>query len=144
MSVETSDRRALRATTARLGALALLFVATGCQSLEDGARDEFSHEFSCPKASVQARTSSDVEPFALHNPTASQPLPEVKADPARLALWSADQKRRRDDYNRAETVVEARGCGHHEIYLCGRANKGNHAGEPMCSPERYPPGMAPW
>jgi hypothetical protein len=121
------------------GALAIV----GCQSLTDGARDDFSHKFSCPKDQVEARTRKDIKAHTLSAFADRKPPADVAADSKRLAVWQADQQKTVDRED-TEDVVEARGCSHSQLYTCTRSNTGTHQGAVMCFSHDYPAGMAKW
>jgi hypothetical protein len=122
----------------------LLSVAVGCQSLTDGAKDDFSRTLSCPKESLEARQRKDVRPYDLQHPTPPEPATEIAADPSRRAVWEREQREVRDRVNDRETVIEVRGCSHQKIYLCSRANTGSNSGNVMCTDYDYPPTLAKW
>jgi hypothetical protein len=128
----------------RRGALLLAFAAlvVGCQSLTDGAKDDFSHKFSCPKDQVEARERPDIKAHSLSPFTGKKPPADVAADPRRLAVWQADHQKQIDSED-SDTVIEVRGCSHSQLYKCTRST-GKRGGRVMCFDESYPPGMAKW
>jgi hypothetical protein len=84
----------------------------GCQSLEDGAKDEFVSRFSCPKSGIELRARPEIDAYTLIFGKRSAPPAEVAQDPARLAIWQKKQDDSHASWNASETVFELRGCGH--------------------------------
>jgi hypothetical protein len=80
----------------------------GCSPSETGAREEFAHQYSCPRERVSARERTDIVP------STGAPPPDVAGDPDRLALWRSDALKRMD----TRPVFEATGCGRSELYRC--------------------------
>jgi hypothetical protein len=124
-----------------IASIFLVLSASACQSLDDGARDEFAGHFTCPKERVEVRSRPDLNSYDLTWGRA-QPPPDVAADPQRLALWKEKQQ---DSRSRgSDPVFELRGCGHSVLYHCTRANTGTHSGAVMCFDLKYPAGAKPW
>jgi hypothetical protein len=121
--------------------LLCLLAASGCQSLEDGAKDDFVQKFTCPKGRVEVRPRPDLSSYDLTHKDRKPPA-DVAADPERLALWKkkeAETRRRVSD-----PVFELRGCAHSALMHCTRANTGSSSGRVMCFDIEYPPGLKPW
>jgi len=126
-------------------AIAVLAAAggLGCQRLDDGAKDKFVDDFSCPKDRIEIRKRLDVDAYNLiigqHAPPA-----DVAADVARLAIWQQREEDSHSSWNAAETVFELRGCAQQALYTCTRVSSGSHAGAAMCSQYSYPPSVTRW
>jgi hypothetical protein len=125
--------------------VAFAAASLGCQSLDDGAKDNFSNQFSCPKAGVELRPRPEIDAYELIFGKPSKPPADVARDPARMAMWQKKQDDSHATWNATETVFELRGCGHQTLYTCTRAGKsGGHSGSVMCSDRDYPPGIVRW
>jgi hypothetical protein len=108
---------------------------SGCQSMEDCAKETFSKEFSCPTDGVSVRARSDVDGWAVtHDPP--QPPQEVKDDPARYRVWKDDQDEQRAQFNKRLNVYEAKGCNHEALYDC---NHPSNPGAPSTNCSRLGP-----
>ncbi len=97
------------------------FVFAGC-SLEGGARETFSKEFSCPKDSVTTQERKDMDAYSATVGAAPEPPSDVKEDPARYAVWKKTQSEQRDAFHSRMTVFSAKGCNHESFYMCAHPN----------------------
>jgi hypothetical protein len=100
-----------------------------CTSLEQGARQEFSSEFTCPEGSITVTQRDDLDADEIQWGPPPPPPPEVAKDPERAALW----KKQHANTPSGHIVFQAQGCQHEAFYSCGRSNKGR----PMCSALNY-------
>ncbi len=107
-----------------LVAVCLLVPLLGCTRLSTGARKDFARQYSCPDDRVQVRSRDDLNAKDLLAPNrapAPPPPLEVKNDPARYALWKANQAaaraREAAPYGAYE-VFTVTGCGHTELLAC--------------------------
>jgi hypothetical protein len=98
-----------------------LLASTGCTSLETGAREEFSKEFSCPADRVEVTPRPDLKSFEVIFGPRSAPPSDIAADPGRLEVWRKRQDELEGNWNRGGTVFQVRGCSHDVIYACSRA-----------------------
>lgn len=122
----------------------LLLVTQGCTSVEDGAKDEFSEAFTCPRDRVEVRKRDDVKATDVEgSAAASTPPAEIAADPGRLQMWQNEQREKDDRENDLHHVVEARGCGHRVLYTCGHTT-GKSSAPWLCMERGYPKGMSKW
>ncbi len=113
----------------------------GCTSLEQGAQEEFTTKFSCPKDRVKVVPRSDLKAFDITFGTRAPPPADVASDPARLAIWQKKQDDTEASWNAGTPVFEVTGCDKDVIFTCGRAQK--HASTSsgiMCSEARHVPG----
>ena len=124
----------------RPAAVVFLLSLVACKSVTEGARERFSKDHSCPLDRVEVRPREDVRPSDLL--ARPQPSPEVARDPERLAVWQAAEAQSRAYEDRADKIVEVRGCGQQTLLACHRHNK--DASYVMCSEKPYPPGVARW
>lgn len=131
--------------------LCLAAAAAACKPLDQGAREDFSHRYSCPMERVEVRRRADVQPYdlAFGQYARAHPSPEVANDPGRLALWEKDQRRKRQAWNKAFEAYEVRGCGHQVLMSCSHPDapdgQGTYTLEVACSEGEYPPGArTPW
>ena len=118
---------------------AVLLLA-GCKSKEQGAREHFSKDLTCPEDRVEVRERADVKASAWMR--VETPPADVAADPERLKMWQAKQDERRSYEESSDAIFEAKGCGAQKLYACHRHNK-----DPsyiMCSSRDYPAGVAKW
>jgi hypothetical protein len=92
-----------------------------CTALPNGTRDEFSEKFSCPNDAITSKARKDVQASEFEKP--NTPPAEIAADPARLAVWQANQPQ-------PWTVefFELTGCGHHVLWGCRLPGRGSSAG----------------
>jgi hypothetical protein len=125
-------------------ALVTLLVASGCESMGDGAKKEFSRSYSCPESSTESRERKDLTPYDVRHWDPTKPPPDVAADPTRLAVWEKNEQETRQSVNSHYTVMEVRGCSRTALYECGRVNTGSASGSISCSESQYPAGVAKW
>lgn len=141
-------RPTLRAAPFALAAA--LAAVSACKALDEGAKEELSHRYSCPMERVQVRRRTDVKPYdlAFGRLGPSKPSDEVAADPGRLALWEKDEREKRSRWNSSFEVYEVRGCGHQVLYSCAHptdTDGGTLVGQVSCSEGEYPAGARqPW
>ncbi|WAS99252.1 hypothetical protein [Nannocystis punicea] len=109
--------------------------------LEPVARRAFSAAHSCPEERLTARVRLDLDFFAMaFGPAAPapEPPPEVRADPARLAVWESTRQQSaagRDTWKDAGQVVEVEGCDRRQLYACFRwAETSTTSNMPLCNP----------
>jgi hypothetical protein len=133
-----------------LAALAALAAVAGCKALDEGAKEGFSHRYSCPQERVQVRRRADVRPYdvAFGRLGPATPPDEVAADPGRKALWEKDEREKRRRWNSSFEVYEVRGCGHQVIQTCAHPvdlDGGTLVGQVDCTEGEYPAGaQKPW
>lgn len=113
-----------------------------CANIEDGAREKFSADFSCPTDRVTVKVRSDLNSMEFRFGVQPKPEPpaEIKSDPARLALWEEQQKKDKaatDRVNEVDKVVEASGCEKKAFYIC-YVSKKNKASCTETSPHDEP------
>lgn len=128
----------------RIACVSIVLVAAGqlaCQSLSEGARSEFSTSFTCPIERVEIRTRPELHPSNWFTPRT--PPSEVSSDPGRLRMWQEEQDRLRTSGDQYHSIYEARGCGHHALYECGRTTRGSSKSV-ICRERPYPSGVSPW
>ena len=113
----------------------------GCQSLSDGAKNDFSRSFTCPMDRVEVRARPELHPSDWFK--AKTPPSEVASDPARLRMWQDAQERLRTSGDKYHSIYEARGCGHQTLYECGRTTRGSSNGV-ICRQQPYPSGVSQW
>jgi hypothetical protein len=101
----------------------------GCTSLDEGARQEFSNQFTCPASSITVTERSDLDADEIEHGPPPKPPPEVAADPVRLDLWNKQHQ----PIHTGHTIYQAEGCNHEVFYSCGRSKKNN----PMCFATSY-------
>jgi hypothetical protein len=115
---------------------AILATLTSCQSLTDGAREQFSQTNTCPLASVEARERNDLLPSNFRLP--GKPPADILANPIRLKMWQEQDEKSRTGWDRVMTVIELRGCGVQGFYECKR-NNNNGGAAISCSAETNVP-----
>jgi hypothetical protein len=121
-----------------VGVAALGLVA--CADLQKGAREEFADKYTCPVERVEATPRPDLNGYEVIFGPPSLPAADIKADPARLAIWRQKQRDTEASWNSGETVFEMRGCGHDVLYACRRAATHTMASTGVsCSEGRSPP-----
>lgn len=116
--------------------------------LDSVARAAFSAAHSCPDDRLVAHVRADVHffdvAFAPPPPVPDVP-PEIRADPARLAVWQQTQQQSRaarDAWEDAGQVIEVEGCDRREVYACFRYTEtASTSNTPSCTP--VPPDRAP-
>src|SRR5882724_12368083 len=111
---------------------ALLFLC-GCQSVTDGAREQFSHDHVCPLDRVEARARPELKPSQFGAPSTAPK--DVAADPGRLELWQAEQAQFAANDDAWGEIVEARGCEVHVFYSCGHPTRSSDGSRWMCTVE---------
>jgi serine/threonine protein kinase len=92
----------------------VLFVTR--QSLLDGSKDQFSKRYVCPLDRVQSTPRPDINVVGFEYPKQSPPR-DIAADPARVAVWQANQPKPRDT---GDEIFEVQGCGQHLLWACHR------------------------
>jgi hypothetical protein len=108
-----------------------------CRSDETIAREQFASRFTCPEERITVTPRKDLTSVDLT--FRPQPPPsDVAADPGRLELWNKDQARRAAEYE-GKSVVEARGCGHELLFICGQMRVSVGATRYLCMSATYPP-----
>ena len=117
--------------------LLILALFAACANVEDEAKQEFSEDFSCPTERVTTKLRADLKAFEFqYGPQQKpEPPPEIKSDPARLAVWEEQQKKDQaatDRVNEIDKVIEVTGCDQSAFYIC-YINKKNKA---SCSTAR--------
>jgi hypothetical protein len=125
-----------------VGALAAAIGLSACKSKEQGAKEHFSQDATCPEDRVEVRARTDLKP-SMWLPKETPPA-SIAADPGRLAMWQDARDQRLASTDSRDDIFEARGCGQQKVYACHRHNK--DLGYIMCSsfPQGYPPGVAKW
>lgn len=113
-----------------LGAIA----GSGCKKVTQGAKEHFAKDFTCPIDRVEVRPRKDLRPSDFEK--RPRPSKEIAADPERLALWQAEQKKSLEWMDNHDEIIEANGCGHEALYACHRHNK--DANYIMCSSKKLP------
>jgi len=123
-----------------LPALAL----AACQSLQRGAKEQFSKDVSCPVDLVESRERPDLHSSSFEAPSPGpQPPAAVAADPARLAVWRQNHTRDATASDGLNDIYEARGCDTQAFYKCHHPSK--HALQASCSRvTSVPPGISHW
>jgi len=123
--------------------LATLALAA-CQSLERGAKEQFSKDVSCPVDLVESRERADLQPSSFETPsTGPQPPAAVAADPARLAVWRQNHPQVTTASDGQNDIYEARGCDTQAFYKCHHPSK--HVFQASCSRvTSVPPGISHW
>lgn len=98
---------------------------TGCTNRVDAARDLFVQEKTCPADRVQVNELEGPTLHELRQQEQGQNPPkaptDVQADPARLALWQAQQAeaaRTRQWIDERFLLYRASGCGQQQDYAC--------------------------
>ena len=128
----------------RIACVLIVCVSLGqlaCQSLDEGARVDFSTSFTCPIERVEVRARPELHPS--HWFQARTPPSEVASDPGRLRLWQDEQDKLRTSSDQYHAIYEARGCGHHALYECGRTTRGSSKSV-NCRERPYPSDVSPW
>ena len=115
---------------------ALLFLC-GCQSVADGAKEQFSQDHVCPLERVETRARPELKPSQFSTP--STPPNDIAADPGRLELWRAERASLAANEDAWGDVVEARGCDVHVFYSCGHPTRSSDGRRWMCTVESHVP-----
>jgi hypothetical protein len=124
--------RSVQPRNTRAVAFALMLtasvLATGC-SYESVAKETFSNERSCPLAGITAKAHPEI---SAHDLTTAKAVPPayVAADPARLAVWQANEDKSKKATDSLRTVVEVAGCNEKAYYTCSHNGK---SGRYTCS-----------
>ena len=113
---------------------------SGCKSVTEGAREQFSREHTCPLDRVEVRARPEIRASALEERRA--PPREVGSDPERLRMWQAEEDKRRAATDGRDDIVEVRGCGHQTLYACRRGSRNQNS--VSCWDKPYPAGAARW
>jgi hypothetical protein len=113
-----------------------LFALCGCQSVTDGAKQQFSEDHTCPLERIEVRARPELKPSQFRSPSAPA---EVAADPARLRLWQAKQAELAENVDSWGEIVEVRGCGVQLFYSCGHPTRSSDGRRWMCSAEAHVP-----
>jgi hypothetical protein len=82
-----------------------------CTALPNETREAFSEKYSCPIDSITSKDRPDVHATEFETPPT--PPADVAADPARLAVWQANQPK-----PWPVEFFELTGCGHHVLWGC--------------------------
>jgi hypothetical protein len=112
--------------------LAFLVVLAGCstRSLESGAQETFTREFSCPADRVTVTLRPEVDVYAKTFAFApTKPPPDVAADKARLAVWNEERAKAQAFYRERYKAYSASGCGSKALYACNHPNGSRGGGE---------------
>jgi hypothetical protein len=128
----------------RIARVLILFVSLGelaCQSLNEGARSDFSTSFTCPIERVEVRARPELHPS--HWLKARTPPSELASDAGRLRMWQDGQDKLRASVDQYHSIYEARGCGHHALYECGRTTRGSSKSV-ICREQPYLSDVSPW
>ena len=117
-----------------VGALAAAVGLLACKSKEQGAREHFSKDVTCPEDRVEVKARTDLHPSDwLDKKT---PPADIASDPGRLSMWQAQQADQRSRADNGDELFEASGCGTQKLYACHRHNKDwNYI---MCFSQSYP------
>ena len=109
--------------------ITFLALLAGCTSLEVGAQEAFTREFSCPGDRVAVVPRPEVDVFTKMSGSApAQPPPDVAADRGRLAVWNEDRAKSEAFYRARFKAYEVSGCGKSALYACSHPN-GSRGGE---------------
>jgi len=113
---------------------------SACKNKEEGAREAFAAQFTCPENRIEVRPRPDVK-LSDTLPT-SEPPAAVKADPDRLKMWRDKQTQGRRGVDESCEMFEARGCGEQTLLCCSRPPK--HLDRVSCSKSDYTDGIERW
>lgn len=92
-----------------------------CTALPNETREEFSQKYSCPSDSIARKDRPDVHAEQFETP--ATPPADIAADPARLAVWRANQPK-----PWGVEFFELTGCGHHVLWGCRLPGRASSAG----------------
>lgn len=107
-----------------LGLVSLLAACTqGCKSNEQAARETFSKDSSCPSERVTAVARPELSAYDLTFGKSAPPA-NIASDPARVAMWQADQDKTRKGWDDRMRVVEVGGCDEKKYYQCASGKHG--------------------
>ncbi len=123
-----------------LAVLVTTLVLSACKSKEQGARESFSKDFTCPEDRVEVRARPDVKRSDLDK--REEPPADIKADPGRLELWQSRKDEERKKSDDGCEMFEARGCGKQTLLCCSRPAK--RQDRVMCFNHDYANGVARW
>jgi serine/threonine protein kinase len=101
-------------------AAVVVFLATR-PNVFDGAKAQFSKQFTCPLERIAEHERPDLHSSDLASPPMATPPPDIAADPARLAVWKANQPKPVKD--NGDDIIELEGCGHHILWACRAGQK---------------------
>jgi hypothetical protein len=117
--------RGVRREALGIGLVAIAMSLGACQRESTVVAETFASTYSCPAQQITVANRPDLVPYDVSSPWRKPAAPpdEVKSDPARLAVWQANQAKANDHsgYNKRRDVLEATGCGHHALYVCSAA-----------------------
>ncbi len=120
-----------------------LVLLCGCQSLTDGAKEQFSSDNTCPRDRVDVRERPELKPSQFEKPL--DPPAAIAADSDRVKMWREDQARLAANSDNWGQVVEVRGCGKHAFLTCGHPTKSSDGKRWSCSEQSYvPTGISKW
>lgn len=114
-----------------------LLLLCGCQSVTDGAKEQFSKENTCPLDRVETRARTELKPSQFGK--AGTPPRDIASDPGRLQLWRAEQAKLAANDDSWGQIVEARGCDAHVFYECGHPSSSSDGKRWMCTTESHVP-----
>jgi hypothetical protein len=113
---------------------------SACKNKEEGAREAFAAEFTCPVNRIEVRPRPDVK--LSDTIPMIEPPAEVKADPERLKMWRDKQTQGKRKGDESCEMFEARGCGEQTLLCCSRPPK--HLDRISCSTRDYENGVDRW
>ena len=125
---------------ATLAVLLATATLTACHSLSEGARRDFSTDFTCPLERVEVRAREDLHPSDWFKGPARTPPREIAVDPARLKMWQDRENEQRHYADSYHHIFEANGCGHRALYECGHSTRGSSTSW-ICYSRTDPPVM---
>lgn len=121
----------------------VLVVFCGCQSVGDGAKEQFSKDNTCPLDRVEVRERGELKPSQFTKPHDAPA--DIAADPGRLKVWRDEQARLAANDDNWGRIVEARGCDKHVFYACGHPTKSSDGKRWSCSEQSFvPAGISKW
>ena len=138
------EDRSMSGRRRRIACVSIVSVAVcqlACQPLSEGAKSDFSTSFTCPIERVEVRARPELHPSNWVKP--QTPPNDVASDPGRLKMWQGEQDRLRTSGDQYHSIYEARGCGQHALYECGRSTRGSSTSV-ICRERPYPSGVPPW
>jgi hypothetical protein len=89
-----------------------------CKKLEDGAKEQFARQYSCPenRISVEPRPELKWSELVFGKQAPEQPPDEVKRDPERLAKWKSDHQNTKS--SEPYQMFRVTGCDHEAYFGC--------------------------
>jgi hypothetical protein len=120
-------RAALNGPLGAVGVIVALSIIPGvmlyksCTALRGETREAFSRQYSCPMASITIKDRQDVQAAQFEKP--ASPPADVAGDPARLAVWKANQPQ-----PWSVEFFELTGCGRHVLWGCRLPSRSSSAG----------------